>query len=453
MIRVFMNACIIAIGMSTRRVPAARPSARKRPTVRRKAAPRAGARKAPRVAPKARSKASNAIGSALGSALGGMLGGPAGMGIGSALGSGAQGLFRAITGVGDYKVTSNSLMGGPGIPADSLPKFSNSGRGVRLTHREYIQDIVTHPSVAGGFNLTKVAIQPALTLPWASTVAQNFQEYKIHGMIFEFKSTSSDALNSTNTALGTVVMATQYNVLQPDYTNKQQMDQSEFSCSSKPSTSIIHPIECARGESMMSVLSTRNAPAPTSSSDLRLYDFANFYIATAGGQATGITVGELWVSYDIELLKPSLGSAADQADVYVLGAGITTSAYFGSSIPAKSASSDLGTTLANTTITFPASFTGQVQMTYIVGGTGATVQAPTVTPSAGASNLNMFAGYQNPSIGPGGTYSAGNMISSYTFSCVGGGLLTFSGGQLPTATTQGTLILNVLPSTLRASLT
>lgn len=441
--------------MSTRRTTKARSSAvKKRAYTTRKPAMvrRSATRRVSTRATKA-GASDNSVGSALGSALGGMIGGPAGMGIGSALGRGAQGLFRAITGVGDYKVSSNSLMAGPGVAVDSLPKFSNSGRGVRLTHREYIQDITTG-SVAGAFNLTKVVIQPALTLPWASSVAQQFQEYKIHGMIFEFKSTSSDALNSTNTALGTVVMATQYNVLTPDYTNKQQMDQSEFSCSAKPSQSIIHPIECARGESMLNVLSTRNGPAPTSSSDLRLYDFGNFYIATAGGQAASVTVGELWCSYDIELLKPALGAAADEADVYVLGAGIAvTTNYFGTTLPAKSASSDLGTTLTNTTITFPSSFTGQVQLTYIVGGTAATVQGPTVTPSAGATALNMFANYANSNIGPGGTYSAGNMISSYTFSCVGGGLLTFSGGQFPTATTQGTLIINVLPSTLRASLT
>lgn len=438
--------------MSTRKVSAARPAARRKTVVVRKKKAPAVRRSVTTKVAKGRKSASNAVGSALGSALGAMFGGPAGGGLGGALGSGAQSLFRSITGHGDYKVSSNTLLGGgAGMSTDSLPKFSAGGRGMRLQHREYIQDIFTAP-VAGAFNIVKLPLQPALTLPWASSVCQNYQEYKILGMIFEFKSTSSDSLNSTNTALGTVVMATQYNVLQPDFISKQQMDQSEFSCSTKPSQSIIHPIECARGESMLSVLSTRNGPAPSSGADLRLYDFANFYIATVGGQAANVNIGELWVSYDIELLKPYLGSTADEADMYVIGTGAAVGTYFGTT-PVKSASSDLGTTLTATTITLPPSFTGNIQITYnIYGSVAAACTAPTITPTAGAVALNLFNGYTQNVIGPGGA-SLTLLITTYSFACNGGGLLTFSGGGMPTGVTSGNLLINVVPSTLRASAT
>jgi hypothetical protein len=38
--------------------------------------------------------------------------------------------------------------------------------------------------------------------PWLSNIAQNFESYKLRGLVFEFKSMSGDALTSTNTALG-----------------------------------------------------------------------------------------------------------------------------------------------------------------------------------------------------------------------------------------------------------
>lgn len=435
-------------------------AAAKRPARRPAAKPRAPRPKATRVstrqpATRVSGATTNAIGRSLGAALGSVLGGPAGGSIGSMLGSGAQDLFRKITGFGDYKIQSNSLVAGPpSIAADSLPKFVSTGRAMRMTHREFIQDIVSS-SVAGAFAVVKFTLQPALAFPWLSNVAANFQEYCIHGMILEFKSTSSDSLNSTNTALGTVVMATQYNVLAPDFTNKQQMEQTEFCTTGKPSQSIIHPIECARGESPISCLFTRSAPPPTSSSDLRLYDFANTYIATVGVQGTSVNLGELWISYDISLLKPQLGSAADVADSYTLGTGITTAAYFGTT-PVKSASSDLGTTLTATTITVPTWVTGVIYITYIVYGTAAACTAPTMTPSAGASvyNFAIAAGvpYSNNLVGPGGASLSLNQTNA-AFNVVGGGVITFSGGGLPTAATQGQLLITTLPSSLRASLT
>ena len=48
---------------------------------------------------------------------------------------------------------------------------------------------------------------------------------------------------------------------------------------------------------------TLNVP---SGSDRRLYDFGNFQIATIGLQGTSVNVGELWVTYEIELFKPKV---------------------------------------------------------------------------------------------------------------------------------------------------
>lgn len=54
---------------------------------------------------------------------------------------------------------------------------------------------------------------------------------------------SADALNSVNTALGQVIMATDYNAANPPFGQKSEMENYEFGQSCKPSESQIHPIE------------------------------------------------------------------------------------------------------------------------------------------------------------------------------------------------------------------
>lgn len=209
-------------------------------------------------------------------------------------------LFKRITGYGDYTVKSNSLIN------DSVPIFSKQ-RGFRYKNREFLTDIVSGPSNAFSVVYSQ-PIQPSnlAMFPWLSSVAQNFEEYRLHGMIFEFKTTSVDALNSTNTALGSVILATQYNPLDPVFVTKQQMENYEFVSSTKPSASVMHPIECAPQQTPIKQLYVRHANEVSTSSDARLYDFGTFSLATVGMQASNVTIGELWVSYDCEFFKPRL---------------------------------------------------------------------------------------------------------------------------------------------------
>lgn len=176
----------------------------------------------------------------LGRRVGNLFGPKAGL-----VGEEAGRLFRQITGFGDYKVNRNTLL----TASDKLPAFGNLSAGTRIRHREYLFDVITH-ATPGSFKLQSIKIQPALisAFPWLSASAENYQEYQINGVIYEFKSNSYDALSSTNTASGTVVMATNYNVLEANYPSKFFMEQSQFCCSGKPSINLMHPIECAKLE-------------------------------------------------------------------------------------------------------------------------------------------------------------------------------------------------------------
>jgi hypothetical protein len=183
------------------------------------------------------------------------------------------------------------------------PQLRNTPGGIVVRHREYLGDI----SATTNFTLSSYNLNPGLknTFPWLSSVAQSFEQYRIQGMIFEFKSLSSDAVLSTSTssALGSVIMATQYDALDVPFPSKFNMENYEFACSSKPSISFIHPIECARSQTTISELYVRDGAV---TGDLRLYDLGVFNIATMGMQAASGVAGELWITYEVQLFKPKL---------------------------------------------------------------------------------------------------------------------------------------------------
>jgi len=137
-----------------------------------------------------------------------------------------KGLSALISGFGDYKVNENSLLTG-GIAPPEVVNSVNDG-GVIIRHREYLGDI---PATID-FTITRYFINPGytLTFPWLSHIATSFEQYKLRGMIFEFKSLSSDAVlsSATSSALGAVIMATQYDVLDTPFPNKFTMENYLF---------------------------------------------------------------------------------------------------------------------------------------------------------------------------------------------------------------------------------
>lgn len=223
-----------------------------------------------------------------------------GASMGGYLGDVASKALQTIMGQGDYTVSSNTLFNGL-VRSSGPPAFVKASPGcTTIRHREYIQDIV---SPGAAFSLTTLGISPAnqITFPWLSNIASNFESYKFNGLIFEFITNSATAVASTNTALGTVILATQYNIDDPAFSSKLSMEQYEYAVATVPSMSAIHPVECMRGSGVLEYLYTNT----TGSGDPRFSIFGNFSIATVGQQAAS-NIGELWVSYDIELCKSRL---------------------------------------------------------------------------------------------------------------------------------------------------
>lgn len=316
------------------------------------------------------------LGGVVGGIAGMAMGGPLGAGIGASLGSAFGNGIGYITGSGDYKVASNAC---------TVPGFRNSDSTV-ITHREYITDIKSGATLSGAsttFDIQKFPLQPgdASTFPWLASIAANYEEYDIQGMVFAYVATSGESVASTNTALGTVILATEYDPTKPDFANKQAMENYSFATSSKPSSNQLHAVECAKVRTPVKQLYIRHGT--TVGNDIRWSDFGNFYIATVGCPAVGTTLGELWVTYKVKLIKPRLPVTVGQVSSGLLTrSGCTTAVPMGTNTLLQTGALAVEF-VSNTTFRFKA----LPNMDYLVNvyqyGTGFTaVSFPTITSGA-----------------------------------------------------------------------
>jgi len=181
---------------------------------------------------------------------------------------------------------------------------------------------------------------------------------------------SSDAVlsSATNSALGTVIMATEYDSLNPGFLNKQIMENHDMANSSKPSVSFLHPVECKRSVTSVNVQYVRTGPVPANG-DIRLYDLGVFQLATQGQQANGGVIGELWVSYEVELFKPQIDNIGNYLSDHYVCNSVTSLLPIGS-VKVKQAGSSINTVITNhisdgQIITFPATLDeGNYLVTY-----------------------------------------------------------------------------------------
>lgn len=312
-------------------------------------------------------------------------GGYLGSKAGELLGGLAQSAFTGITGLGDYKVQKNVFLGG------NLPQIMNEsgGGGTIVRFQEYLGDIRTAAN-PGDFKIQSYNLNAAdsYCFPFLSQIAANYEQYEIEGCVFQFKSTSADALNSTNTALGSVMLATQYDFVDPAFESKGQMLNYEFSSSCKPSENVLHMIECAPKFTTVNRLYTLTGALPANA-DPRLYNLGRFHIATTGFQGADVNIGELHVTYQVRLLKPKLNVAlGGTIDTYYSEINQAATVYTGplplgnaTGIPLAKTIDSLGVTRTGTDLTLLRSITKNFYRIEVcwIADTAVAVTYPVVT--------------------------------------------------------------------------
>lgn len=219
--------------------------------------------------------------------------------------------IRALIGKGDYhgaNLVSNSLIN-PTAGSVTGAEFLNRGRrGTRVIESEYIGDVRSGSLSAGStaFDLDGYPINPGNPdlFPWLSQFAKLYDQWEPLGIVFEYRTTSS-TFNGTSQALGVVITSVDYDTADPFYSNKQEMENSDYAQSAAASESILLGVECDPNERLTRLFFT-GIPPTGSSVSANLYNLGNFQIATQGMSAAGVTVGELWVHYDMVFYKKQL---------------------------------------------------------------------------------------------------------------------------------------------------
>lgn len=322
---------------------------RKRANTRRtsRAPPRQAARASPSTEPTALGKALRVLGAAGGTALGGYFGNPA---IGSAAGNSLGAAVSKWLGAGDYEVAANSIVRQTLKSSDAIPTMHREGQSVVVRHKEYLGEVTANQT----FTINNAyALNPGLasTFPWLCGVADRFQEYRFKGIVFHYVPSSGSLSSGTSNALGTVMMQTSYRSNDSPPASKVEMLNEYWSSESVPSEPFCHPIECDPKENPFNVQYVRTGNVPAGDNQL-IYDLGVTHVATSGQQVNGVVLGDLWITYEVELKKPIVASNATTAIKYLEQAFSAPTGADWFSTPSSNLG-NLSATFATRTISFP----------------------------------------------------------------------------------------------------
>jgi len=223
------------------------------------------------------------------------------------------------------------------------------GQSIIVRHREFVRSI--SPSIA--FTTYGFSLNPgvATTFPWLSNVARQFEQYDFKGIVFHYVPTSGITITGTNSSMGSVMIYTTYRATDRAPNNKLELLNEYWSNETRPDTTMAHPIECDPKENPFQIHYVRsNNPV----GEQLLYDIGTTYIATEGQQGTAGIVGDLWVTYEVELKKPIVASNATDASGYYLGSATAASAAtMLNSLPSAAPVGNLTLAFSNNTVTLP----------------------------------------------------------------------------------------------------
>jgi len=380
------------------------------------------------------------VGTIIGSSAGNMFGLPFLKNLGRFLGSGIGSIF----GSGDYQLSGPAPTYNVLLNSSQVPQFSTSKATNVIAHREYLGEI----NGTSGFQNRTFPLNPGVstTFPWLATIAQNYQQYKFHGIIFEFKPLITDFV--TSGAPGVVVMATNYNSDAPPYSTKQDMENSEYAVSVKPTCGLIHGIECDITQTVLPQLYVRTG-AVSANQDLKTYDQGLFQFAS---QANPVQLlGELWVSYVVEFFKPVLpvDIGGNVLSAHIERASITGASPFGTVGVLNIG--DLFTLVTSTSIIFPAMPSNYylVQLYWTGSIQSVNVRPPNTYTFVNAAFSTQYNGANKATAPEGGAVTAARISDVFILKCTSLvpdsiSITPDASGTFPTGTTNLTVIITQL---------
>ena len=240
-------------------------------------------------------------------------------GVGGILGHAAESLFRTIIGQGEYKYSdnlspeqmpyNNTIVGQQtALVKQSVDQVHWSGLATRIAHREYLGSV----GMTNSFQayLKAIDVTDVGTFPWLAPIATNFQKWKILGMVFEYVPTSANAIAAGTPAMGAVALSFQSDVNLPQPNTMVNILNTQGSVSGRPTDSLICAVECDGAYTPVNPLYVRH---PSLTTYTNLVAFGNLVIATEG-PAIYSNAGQLWVTYDIQLISAFVESPSPKQE-------------------------------------------------------------------------------------------------------------------------------------------
>lgn len=352
----------------------------------------------------------------------------------------AKTAFMSLVGSGDYQLQTNSLFPGGAVSADAQI-VSHGVDHIRIRFREYIRDVVTDPTTVGAFNVSSLRINPGnmALFPWLAPIAQQYDQWRPNGIVFEYKSTSS--MLSTNINLGSVILMTEYDLNAPIPKSKMEMLNSAYAMEVRPTERALHGVECDLAQTPNAIkyvtLGTGNLAWAPYANNVEDYDLGIFYFATQGsGAPVSSVLGSLYVYYDITFFKekPMNGWSLRGALNINYASANTTGVYINANplqvanLPTTGGNGFYGY-LANNVVRLPQNGMYQV-MLYWAGSGAVAITLPTFT----FTNCTSIVQYQSPW---NGTTSA-QVLAVIVVQCLAQGAQIALGtsGTLPSGTQQ-----------------
>lgn len=199
------------------------------------------------------------------------------------------------------------------------PTIMRHADKIVVKHREFLNDIVSDPANEFAYDVYRINPADADTFPWLAALANQYESYKFLKLSFEYIPGCGSSQG------GHCIMAVDYDSADPtDQTTKQQMLAWASSTSGQmweKQVMVCRPADLHKIGPTRFVASVQSSTTAESA----LQDAGNFYIATT--QTNGLTLngtnffnqvelGQLWVSYEVELLTPQLNGATLSASAF-----------------------------------------------------------------------------------------------------------------------------------------
>lgn len=302
--------------------------------------------------------------------------------VGKALG----GMVDKFIGTGDYKVHSNSV-----LRPSSVPAMHSTSTNTIVRHREYILDIL---SSTAPFQLDSWTINPGndLLFPWLSTVAANYECYKFRGLVFEYRSLSGDVTTQMNQ--GYIAAAIDYNSAAVTPTSKSMIENMMGSQSARPDEDMFIPVECKPQMNPLGEYFVRTG-ALQPGQNVQFYDYGLLQLALGAHPANNVTMGELWVTYEIELCKPTVDNAAIATGGYSAHLAFnpaSTTTPIGNAVITSYTYNNIAASWTPTSLSLPAGLPNKVVFMLSYKGTSVTMSYPALTITNGVLVTDWYSG-------------------------------------------------------------